>query len=84
MTTLTTQDVFTLSCNHTVHPCLMQINKSLMAHEASLGDQLEVPMPEEPSRAPFDWGHADLSPLRDVLVAARQRGTFSPQSDLPL
>ena len=47
-------------------------------------EPLEVKLPENLRRAPFDWSHANLGPLRDMLVLAKQQGLFVPQPDLPL
>ena len=33
---------------------------------------------------PFEWMHAELQPIRDMLVRARDEGKFRPQANLPL
>lgn len=47
----------------------------------------EFPQPDAtwvPATAPFGWEHANLGPLRDMLVAARDEGRFHPNPSLPL
>lgn len=56
----------------------------LEQHMASSSQPVEVEPPQELARAPFDWSHANLEPLREMLLLAKQQGTFSPQPDLPL
>ena len=56
----------------------------LVAHQASSLDAVELEVPQEPARAPFNWGHADLEPLREMLLGAQREGIFSPQPGLPL
>ena len=51
--------------------------------------KLAVDLPDDLSsihieRAPFDWAHADLQPLRDYLLQAKEAGKFVPQPGLPL
>lgn len=55
----------------------------LLAHEAS-SDPFEVELPQGMMHAPFDWSHAELGSLRNMLVAAQHNGLFTPQPDLPL
>ena len=56
----------------------------LVAYQASSSQLVEVEAPQELARAPFDWSHANLEPLREMLLLAKQQGIFSPQPDLPL
>ena len=44
----------------------------------------EVKLPETMQRAPFDWQHAQLEPLRELLLDAQRKGQFVPQPGLPL
>ena len=54
--------------------------------------QLKVAVPERMEdlgmhsiqRAPFDWAHANLEPVRAYLLKAREEGKFVPQFSLPL
>lgn len=34
--------------------------------------------------APFNWRHANLDPIREMLIRARDEGKFHPQPNLPL
>lgn len=52
-------------------------------HMAS-SDPFEVELPQGMMHAPFDWSHAELGSLRNMLVAAQHNGLFTPQPDLPL
>ena len=45
---------------------------------------IDVPLPERLQRAPFDWHHANLGPLRDTLLDAQRKGYFYPQPGIPL
>ena len=57
--------------------------QSPLAHEAS-SDLFEVELPQGMVNATFDWSHAELGSLRNMLVAAQRDGLFTPQPDLPL
>ena len=35
-------------------------------------------------RAPFDWAHANLDPIRQYLLEAQRLGKFVPQPGVPL
>jgi len=58
-------------------------------HVACAGDppKLEVPHDfryETAGPSPLRWEHANLKPLRDMLLRARDEGKFHPQPNLPL
>jgi hypothetical protein len=55
-----------------------------LALQALSFEPLEVDIPSGPARAPFEWSHAGLESLRELLLHAQRQGTFSPQPDLPL
>ena len=49
--------------------------------------KLEVPHDfryETCGPSPLCWEHANLKPLRDMLLRARDEGKFHPQPNLPL
>ena len=45
---------------------------------------VDVVLPKQMPHAPFDWQHANLEPLRQVLLDAQRKGLFTPQPGLPL
>lgn len=63
---------------------LLNVTGPIAAHEASQFEPLEMEVPQDLKRAPFDWSHAELGSLREVLVMAQRHGFFTPQPDLPL
>lgn len=56
----------------------------LPGDEASPAEEFHVDEPKEVRQAPFCWAHANLEPLRRLLLEAKEQGQFHPQNDLPL
>ena len=45
---------------------------------------VDMELPKQVPRAPFDWQHANLEPLQQALLDAQRQGLFTPQPGLLL
>ena len=65
-----------------VEPHLTLVWPLAQEHRGQAGplDDLQAPVPQ----VPFDWKHAQLEPLRYMLLDAVREGRFHPQPELPL
>ena len=59
----------------------LRISSRMQAEDTNGAD---VVLPKQVPHAPFDWQHANLEPLRQVLLDAQRQGLFTPQPGLPL